>query len=56
MASPYWNNGKGKYYPVGYSENRKDNNETFNFCDVMDGKDLEFRSGMLLSRVTQDFR
>lgn len=48
MASPYWNNGNDRFYPIGYNKN-PNNNVTFRFCETMAGKDIEFSTGMILS-------
>ena len=50
MGSPYWNFGNGKFAPVGF--NKEGNNVTWKFCEVMDGNNIEFGSGIILSRIT----
>lgn len=49
MSSPYWNYGNGKFVPLNYKF--EDNNVTFKFCDVMDGKDADFSSGLVISKI-----
>lgn len=49
MASPHWNDGDGVFVPL--NGKYEDNNVTFKFCDAMEGKEVDFSSGLVISKI-----